>query len=105
MKWGFIALLGALGSSANGAQARIPLYDSVGLNIGLNCRWERACIIRQQRAMKRSLGYVKAQQPPVWRVQLCNRNASRGRDRVDWVGFDNCIRNAALRPGKKRRLT
>ena len=80
------------------AQTAVPLYDTVGLNIGFNCRWQQRCIAEQQRAMKHSLAYVKNRQPPVWRVHLCNRNASRGRNRVDWVGFDNCIRNAALRP-------
>ena len=104
MKWGFAALLVALASAAMAAQARVPLYDSVGLNIGLNCRWQRVCIVQQQRAMKRSLTYVRRQQPPVWRVHLCNRNANRGVNRVDWVGFDNCIRNAALpTPGRDRR--
>ena len=48
--------------------------------------------------MKRSLKYVKKTQPPLWRVQMCNRNAGRQRLRVDWVGFDNCIRNPVLRP-------
>src|SRR4051812_2641645 len=98
MRWTLAALLVAIASAAGAAQARVPLYDSIGLNIGINCRWQRSCIRDQQRAMKRALGYVRNQQPPVWRVQLCNRNASRGRNRVDWVGFDNCIRNAALRP-------
>jgi hypothetical protein len=100
-------MLVSIGSGALAAQAPVPLYDSIGLNIGFNCRWQRSCIAEQQRAMKHSLAYVKRQQPPVWRVHLCNRNASRGRNRVDWVGFDNCIRNASLRPrgpaDKKRR--
>jgi len=103
MKWGFAGLLVALASAAMAAQARVPLYDSIGLNIGLNCRWQRSCIVQQQRAMKRALVYVKRQQPAVWRVHLCNRNAHRGVNRVDWVGFDNCIRNAALHPGPGRR--
>ena len=107
MKWGFAAVLVALSSGALAAQAQAPLYDSIGLNIGFNCRWQRNCIADQHRAMMRSLAYVKRQQPPDWRVHLCNRNASRGRNRVDWVGFDNCIRNASLRPQarppKKRR--
>ena len=98
MKWGLAALLVALASAAMAAQARVALYDSVGLNIGLNWRWQRVCIGQQQRAMKRALVYVHRQQPPVWRVQLCNRNANRGVNRIDWVGFDNCIRNSALRP-------
>jgi len=109
MRWAFAALLVALASAAMAAQARVPLYDSIGLNIGLNCRWQQTCIGQQQRAMKHSLAFVKRQQPPPWRLHLCNRNASRGRNRVDWVGFDNCIRNAALRPAavrsiKRRRL-
>jgi hypothetical protein len=98
MNWAFAAMSLALSSTAMAAQAAVPLYDSIGLNIGFNCRWQQRCIVEQQRAMKRSLAYVKRQQPPAWRVQLCNRNASRGRNRVDWVGFDNCIRNVSLRP-------
>lgn len=79
-----------------------PLYDSVRLNIGLNCRWEQRCIARQQRAMERALKFVKVHQPPQARIQQCNRNASRGRGRVDWIGFDNCIRNASLRTFRRR---
>jgi hypothetical protein len=107
MKWAFAALLFALSSAVSAAQAAAPLYDSIGLNIGFNCRWQQSCIAEQQRAMKHSLAYVNKRQPPVWRVHLCNRNASRGRNRVDWVGFNNCIRNASLgpsaRPARKRR--
>jgi hypothetical protein len=89
-------LLLAAASDAMAAQFRAPLYDSTSLNIGLNCRWERKCIARQQRAMNRALAYVRKQRPPQMRIHLCNRNASRGRYRVDWIGFDNCIRNASL---------
>ena len=63
------------------AQARVPLYDSIRLNIGINCRWQQGCIRDQERAMSRALRYVKNEQPPEWRVHLCNRNASRGRNR------------------------
>ena len=110
MRWTLAALLVAMASAAMAAQARVPLYDSIRLNIGINCRWQQECIRNQERAMTRALRYVKNEQPPEWRVHLCNRNASRGRNRVDWVGFDNCIRNAALRPAqarpvKRRRLT
>ncbi|MEO8454971.1 MAG: hypothetical protein ABI454_07415 [Sphingomicrobium sp.] len=109
MRWLIAALLLLLAPAAMAAQASVPLYDSISLNIGLNCRWQRTCIVQQQRAMKRALSFVKRQQPPNWRVQMCNRNASRGRNRVDWMGFDNCIRNAALRnPArsvKRRRIT
>ena len=65
---------------------------------------------RQDDAMKRSLKYVRAKHPPAWRVQLCNRNAGRKGQRVDWIGFEHCIRNEALRPlpasqgARKRRL-
>jgi hypothetical protein len=71
-----------------------PLYDSVGLNIGLNCRWERRCIAAHTRAMERALDYVRAKRPSETRIHLCNRNAMRGRSRVDWIGFDNCIRHS-----------
>jgi hypothetical protein len=106
MKRAFGLLLIPLAPATMAAQAPVPLYDSIGLNIGLNCRWQQSCIAQQQRAMKRAISYVKHEQPPAWRVQLCNRNASRGRGRVDWIGFHNCIRNAALRPPRglpKRR--
>jgi hypothetical protein len=26
------------------------------------------------------------------------RNAARSTDRLDWIGFDNCIKNRALQP-------
>ena len=102
VKWMVGALLLPLAVPAAAAQTRVPLYDSIGLNIGLNCQWRSSCIANQQRAMTRALGYVKTQRPPLWRIHLCNRNAARGRNRVDWMGFDNCIRNAALRPAPQR---
>jgi len=80
----------------------VPLNNPALLNIGLSCRWEQACMTVQRKAMKRALGYVRKAKPPAWRVQLCNRNASRGYQRVDWIGFDHCIRNAALRPAPAR---
>ena len=83
---------------APAARSSAPLFDPVALNIGLSCQWERRCMSAQQRAMKQALKLVRKQQPPEWRIHLCNRNASRNRARVDWVGFNNCVRNAALRP-------
>ena len=53
---------------------------------------------QQKGAMKRSLKLVRKYQPPAWRIEMCNRNAARTRFRVDWVGFENCIRNTTLRP-------
>jgi hypothetical protein len=80
------------------AEARPPLGDPVALNIGINCRWQQSCMKTQGKAMERGLKYVKKTQPALWRVQMCNRNAGRQRLHVDWVGFDNCIRNTVLRP-------
>ena len=51
----------------------------------------------QLRAMDRALDYVSKRRPRPEAVQLCNRNAARKHYRVDWVGFDNCIRNWKLR--------
>ena len=90
---GLAALLLALSAPA----AAAPLHDSVSLNIGLNCQWQPRCIHQQRSAMKRALTYVRKAQPAAWRIHQCNRNAARRRYRVDWVGFDNCIRNTSLR--------
>jgi hypothetical protein len=98
MKWilGASAALTMLPSSA-GMARRPMLYDPVALNIGVNCQWQARCMERQRTAMKRALAYVANRKPAQWRMQLCNRNASRGGGRVDWVGFDHCIRNASLK--------
>ena len=79
------------------AAAAAPLRDPVVLNIGLNCQWQQRCIEKQHHAMKRALSYVAKKRPAAWRIEQCNRNAARKRNRVDWVGFDNCIRNATLK--------
>ncbi|MES2137243.1 MAG: hypothetical protein V4502_09335 [Pseudomonadota bacterium] len=50
----------------------------------------------QRHAMRHALKYIAKYQPPTWRIQQCNRNASRYRGRVDWMGVNNCVRNAAL---------
>ena len=87
-----------------GAAAAKPLITNPAmLNIGFVCRWHDKCMDRQEKAMKRALRYVKKAGPPVWKVQQCNRNASRQRMRVDWIGFYNCIRNPRVRPLSKRR--
>jgi hypothetical protein len=96
---------------AAAAHGLVPLRDPVVLNIGLNCQWQQRCMADQHMAMNRALGFVRKQRPAAWRIHQCNRNAARSHARVDWVGFDNCIRNAALRPGpvrpvaKRRRLS
>ena len=88
---------GGMAAISSGAPARGIVHDPVALNIGVNCQWQSHCIALQRRAMRRALNYVADMRPPQWRVQLCNRNANRGGYRVDWVGFDHCIRNSALK--------
>jgi hypothetical protein len=103
---GLGVVAGALALAAAAAAKTPPMRNPVLLNIGFVCRWESRCVERQQRAMKRALAYVRSARPPAWKVQLCNRNASRsrGRGRVDWIGFNNCIRNPKLtRPAAGRR--
>lgn len=97
-----VLLVAALGSSA--AEARRsppPIKNPALLNIGFVCKWQDRCIGKQQRAMSRSLRYLKTHALHPWKIRLCNRNSSRGGTRKDWIGFDNCIRNARLRsPGR-----
>jgi hypothetical protein len=95
-----IALIPA---AAGEARSRVPLRDPVLLNIGFVCQWQQRCMANQQMAMQRALKYIAKHRPPSWRVQMCNRNASRRGTRKDWIGFDNCLRNAALRPPPPRR--
>jgi len=100
MKWTAAAAAALILCSVDAAAraAHPPLNNPALLNIGLSCRWDMKCMGGQRKAMNRALGYVRKARPPAWRIQLCNRNAGRGYQRVDWVGFDHCIRNSALRP-------
>lgn len=90
--------------AANSAvSARGIVHDPVALNIGVNCQWQSSCMMQQRMAMRKSLGYVSVAHPAEWKIQLCNRNANRGGYRVDWVGFDHCIKNSTLpRPSRSR---
>lgn len=104
----FAALLAALAVPALAGQSGGILKDPVMLNIGHVCQWQWECMERQRSAMGKSLKYVAKYRPPQWRIQLCNRNARRTKARVDWIGFNHCVRNEALRPalastGKRRR--
>ena len=95
-------LLGSLcivviASTASVASSRTPA-DPVSKNIRSNCNAQKRCIAQQRAAMRRALNYLAAVRPPEWKLQLCNKNASRGGVRVDWIGFENCIRNPGLRP-------
>ena len=106
IKLGLAGLAFAAWSGAAHARTAPPLKNPALLNIGFVCRWQANCMETQEKAMRRSLKFVAKYQPETWRIQLCNRNASRTRTRVDWVGYYNCIRNPDLRPPpapKKRR--
>jgi hypothetical protein len=102
-KLALIAIALCSASAAEAAAKPPPLKNPALLNIGFVCRWQDRCIERQENAMARALKYVKKYQPPAWKVQLCNRNAGRNGTRVDWIGFNNCIRNPALRPPPSRK--
>ena len=85
------------GLSAPASAKLPPLRDPVFLNIGFVCQWQESRIQKQQRAMKRSLGFVKKNKPPAWKVQFCNRRASfRRTGRIDWISYYNCISNSSL---------
>ena len=98
-----VALWSAPGLTASAQAKPPPLRNPALLNIGFVCRWQSRCIREQQSEMKQALGYVKKYSPPAWKIQLCNRNSSRNGTRKDWIGFNNCIRNPALRPPPNRR--
>jgi hypothetical protein len=99
-----LALVFALVVPASGARAVAPLYDPVTLNIGINCQWQQHCERQQLKAMQRARRYIAGARPPVWKIRLCNTNARRGLARLDWIGFNSCIRNARLFvPASRRR--
>lgn len=96
MHWLVGLVLAIAGSGVAQARPLAPLYDPIALNIGLNCQWQNHCIDKQVKAMKRARAFVATRKPPLWRIHQCNRNAARIGARVDWIGFDNCIRNVRL---------
>ena len=85
-------------AAAAPAEAKLPpLRDPVFLNIGFVCQWQERCIQRQQSAMKRAIAYTRKYKPPAWKIHLCNRRAVQRRSgRVDWISYNNCIRNPAV---------
>jgi hypothetical protein len=93
----------ALLAAAPPARAVAPLYDPVMLNIGINCQWQERCERRQRKAMGDAARFIAAKNPPLWKIHLCNRNARRETARVDWVGFNACVRNMRLNPTPRRR--
>ena len=96
-------IAGLLLAAPAAAEAR-PLADPTSLNIGLSCQWQQRCMSQQKKAMKRALKFVKKERLPSWRIEMCNRNASKSRSRVDWIGFNNCVHNAMLHPAPPRAM-
>ena len=98
MGWKLGIVIAILVAGEAPAAAVAPLYDAVALNIGVNCQWQQRCMGQQRRALKDAQKFIAKSNPPLWRIHLCNRNAARSSERIDWVGFNSCIRNGALRP-------
>jgi hypothetical protein len=54
--------------------------------------------------MRSAHRFIAARHPPLWKIHQCNRNARRSSSRIDWVGFNDCIRNPGLtQPPPRRR--
>ena len=106
MRWklAVATLIAASAISGSEAVAQAPLYDPVILNIGFVCRWNAHCMDKQKDAMNRALKFVRKKDPPTWRIQRCNKNAGKRGSRIDWIGFDNCIRNVSLAPLPQRPI-
>ena len=105
LRLGVVAAALVLAGLSGSAGAKVPpLRDPVFLNIGFVCQWNDACIDRQKRAMKRATGYTKKYNPPSWKIHLCNRRAVQRRSgRVDWISYNNCIRNPAIQGSSASR--
>lgn len=100
---GIVMAAFVLAGAASESRAAAPLYDPVALNIGINCEWQQRCQQRQHEAMSNAANFIAAKHPPLWKIHMCNRNARRGPARVDWVGFNDCVRNPRLTGGTHRR--
>jgi hypothetical protein len=93
----------ALIAVAPEARGTAPIYDPISLNIGINCQWQQHCQRRQTKAMNDARKFIVGYDVPLWRIHLCNKNARRAQARLDWVGFNSCIRNPQLaRPATRR---
>lgn len=100
----WVLLTAAFGSLFVGPDARALARKAhpVVQNIGSLCRWQKQCMAIQHRSMQSALSFVSSTRLPMWRVHLCNRNAARASNKIDWVGFDACIRNKKLKRPKRR---
>jgi hypothetical protein len=101
MRWIVAIAPLALGSAAVAAGRHSMIHDPISLNIGVNCQWQSRCMAQQQAAMNRALAYVAKRKPPKSQIQLCNRNARRAGNRVDWIGYEHCIRNRAMKHARR----
>ena len=82
------------------AQRRPPPVHPVVRNINSLCKSQDSCVQRQWRGMQAAFAYMRAKRLPVWKIEQCNRNAAKQRSRIDWVGFNNCIRNPKVKAPK-----
>jgi hypothetical protein len=99
--WSVAAI--AFAVCAFAVRAAAPIYDPVFLNIGINCQWQERCEHQQRKAMADAAKYIAARHPSLPAIHQCNRNARRGTARVDWVGFNRCIRNKHLSQALRQR--
>ena len=59
-----------------------PLKNPALLNIGFVCRWQGACITKQNQAMRSSLKFVRANKPPAWKISFAIGTRHRGNRRM-----------------------
>ena len=88
-----------LGWAAAGAVAApgVAAIHPVVRNINLLCKSQSSCTQRQWRAMQSAFAFMREKRIPVWKIEQCNRNAAKQRSRIDWIGFNNCIRNSKVK--------
>ncbi len=99
MRWIAPLMLG-LATAGVADAARGPAVHPVVRNINLLCGSQSACVQRQWRSMQNAFAFMRTKRPPVWKIEQCNRNAAKQRSRIDWIGFDNCIRNPKVKAPK-----
>ena len=96
IRWAVIAMLGWSAAGA-AVPTRVGVIHPVVRNINLLCKSQSSCTQRQWRAMQNAFAFMREKRPPVWKIEQCNRNAAKQRSRIDWIGFNNCIRNPKIK--------
>ena len=96
LRW---AVILTIGWAAAGAAVVPPpgAIHPVVRTINLLCKSQSSCTQRQWRAMQSAFSFMREKRPPVWKIEQCNRNAAKQRSRIDWIGFNNCIRNPKVK--------